>query len=183
MEICQTRIWVSEEPAKSVCSSADQAIDRHCGGSPLPATSGFSSSTWFLLSRSQILMAGPVAAQSQYRFGEKHSELMVSAWLRSQSMALASLPPEAQRDPSGDMVTVLRYPVWPMWLVLSLQLVRFHTLTYLSQPQLTMMGFWLLGEKRTQDTQSPWPSSWMVYLHWARVFHSLMVLSREPETI
>ena len=98
-------------------------------------------------------------------------------------MALASLPPEAQRDPSGDMVTVLRYPVWPMWLVLSLQLVRFHTLTYLSQPQLTMMGFWLLGENRTQDTQSPCPSSWMVYLHCASVFHSLMVLSREPETI
>merc|ERR1719245_2961515 len=94
-------------------------------------------------------------------------------------MALASLPPEAQREPSGDMVTVLRYPVWPMWLVLSLQLVRFHTLTYLSHPQLTMMGFWLLGEKRTQDTQSPWPSSWMVYLHWASVFHSLVVLPAE----
>lgn len=57
------------------------------------------------------------------------------------------------------------------------------TLTYLSQPQDTIMGLELLGENLTQDTQSAWPSSWMVYLHWARVFHSLIVLSREPETI
>ena len=57
------------------------------------------------------------------------------------------------------------------------------TLTYLSQPQDTIMGLELLGENLTQDTQSAWPSSWMVYLHWARVFQSLMVLSREPETI
>ncbi len=57
------------------------------------------------------------------------------------------------------------------------------TLTYLSQLADTMMGFWLLGENLTQDTQSWWPSSWMVYLHWARVFHSLMVLSRLPDTI
>merc|ERR1719318_432383 len=86
-------------------------------------------------------------------------------------MALASLPPEAQREPSGDMVTVFRYPVCPMWLVLSLQLVRFHTFTYLSHPVETMMGLALLGENLTVETQS-----WMVYLHWARVFHSLMVL-------
>merc|ERR1719318_2429939 len=95
-------------------------------------------------------------------------------------MALASLPPEAQREPSGDMVTVFRYP---MWLVLSLQLVRFHTFTYLSHPAETMMGLALLGENLTQDTQSWCPSSWMVYLHWARVFHSLMVLSLAAETI
>merc|ERR1719318_2486485 len=123
-------------------------------------------------------------------------------------MALASLPPEAQREPSGDMVTVFRYPVCPMWLVLSLQLVRFHTFTYLSHPAETtmglvlslrlvrfhtftylshpaetMMGLALLGENLTQDTQSWCPSSWMVYLHWARVFHSLMVLSLAAETI
>jgi len=38
-----------------------------------------------------------------------------------------TFPPEAHRDPSGDTVTVFRYPVWPMWLVFSLQLARFHT--------------------------------------------------------
>jgi len=53
-------------------------------------------------------------------FGEKHRLLIVSTWsrvykcfpsLRSQSIALASLPPDAQREPSGDMVTVFKYPV------------------------------------------------------------------------
>merc|ERR1719464_562087 len=68
-----------------------------------------------------------------------------------------------------------------MWFVLSLQLVRFHTLTYLSQPAETLMGLLVLGENRTQLTQSWWPSSVMVYLHWASVFHSLMVLSQEPD--
>lgn len=71
-----------------------------------------------------------------YLLGEKQRPLMVSTWsrvyrclpsLRSQSIALASLPPEAQREPSGDIVTVFKYPVWPMWLVLSLQLVKFQT--------------------------------------------------------
>lgn len=38
-----------------------------------------------------------------------------------------TFPPEAHRDPSGDTVTVFRYPVWPMWLVFSLQFARFHT--------------------------------------------------------
>lgn len=34
------------------------------------------------------------------------------------------------------------------------------TLTSLSQPQDTMMGLLLLGEKRTQDTHSEWLSSY-----------------------
>lgn len=34
------------------------------------------------------------------------------------------------------------------------------TLTILSQPQETMMGLLLLGEKRTHDTHSEWLSSW-----------------------
>lgn len=34
------------------------------------------------------------------------------------------------------------------------------TLTILSQPQETMMGLLLFGEKRTQDTHSVWDSSW-----------------------
>jgi len=158
-----------------------------------PGISGLkSSSTKFLLSRSQTLMLGPEAAQSQYLLGEKVKLWMVSLLsnvykclpsLRSQSMALASLPPLAQSEPSGDRVTVLRYPVWPMWFVFSLQLVRFHTLTYLSHPQETMMGLALFGENLTQLTQSEWPSSWMVYLHWAKVFHNLIVLSRLAETI
>merc|ERR1719309_777043 len=181
-------------PANRVWPSADQAMDRHWGGSARaePGTSGLNSSTMFFDSRSQTLIVGPVAEHSQYLLGEKQRPLMVSMWsrvyrcfpsLRSQSIALVSLPPEAQREPSGDMVTVLRYPLWPMWLVLSLQLVRFHTFTYLSHPADTMMGFWLLGENLTHDTQSLWPSSWMVYLHWARVFHSLMVLSLAADTI
>lgn len=56
--------------------------------------------------------------------------------------------------------------------------------TSLSHPPDTMIGLLVTGEKRTQDTHSVWPSgSPMVYLHSPRVFHSLMVLSREPETI
>merc|ERR1719160_472718 len=39
------------------------------------------------------------------------------------------------------------------------------------------------GENATQLTQSVCISSVMVYLHSASVFHSLMVLSRLPETI
>merc|ERR1719318_282390 len=121
-------------------------------------------------------MEGPVAAQSQYLLGLKVRALIASWWskverclpsFKSHSMALASFPPEAQREPSGDIVTVVRY----------------HTFTYLSHPAETMMGLALLGENLTQDTQSWCPSSWMVYLHWARVFHSLMVLSLAAETI
>jgi hypothetical protein len=86
--------------------------------------------------------------------------------------------PEAHREPSGDTVTVLMYPVWPTRLVRSLQLVRFHTLTILSQPPDTMMGLEVTGEKRTQLTHPVCASeSWIVYLHSPRVFHSLMVRS------
>uniref|UniRef100_A0A8R7TZM0 Uncharacterized protein n=1 Tax=Triticum urartu TaxID=4572 RepID=A0A8R7TZM0_TRIUA len=51
-----------------------------------------------------------------------------------------------------------------------------------------MVGAKLLGEKRTQDTQPVWPSPPprsppMVYLHSPRVFQSLMVRSRDAETI
>ncbi len=56
-----------------------------------------------------------------------------------------------------------------------------HTLTSLSQPADTMIGLVVTGEKRTQETHSVWPSgSPMVYLHSPSVFHSLIVLSREP---
>ena len=58
------------------------------------------------------------------------------------------------------------------------------TLTSLSQPAETMVGMAVTGEKRTQDTHSVWPSgSAMVYLQSPSVFHSLMVLSRDPDTI
>lgn len=40
-----------------------------------------------------------------------------------------------------------------------------------------------MGEVLTQETQSWWPLSWTVYLHWARVFQSLIVLSLAAETI
>ena len=56
-------------------------------------------------------------------------------------------------------------------------------MTSLSQPEETITGFWGFGEKRTQETQSVWPLSVMVYLQSPRVFHNLMVRSREPETI
>ncbi len=46
-----------------------------------------------------------------------------------------------------------------------------------------MTGFWGLGENRTHETHSVWPLSVMVNLQSPRVFHSLMVRSREPETI
>lgn len=56
-------------------------------------------------------------------------------------------------------------------------------MTTLSQPHETMSGLLAEGEKRTQLTHSVWPSSWIVYLHSPSVFHSLIVLSRAPETI
>ena len=58
-----------------------------------------------------------------------------------------------------------------------------RTLTSLSQELETMTGFWGLGLKRTQETHSVWPLSVIVYLQSPSVFHSLMVRSREPETI
>merc|ERR1719221_1100033 len=101
----------------------------------------------------------------------------------SHNMAVPSLPPEPHKEPSGEMVMVYRTPVCPAKLVFSLQLFRFQTLINLSQPQETISGFLAEGENLTQETQSVWFSSVMVYLHSARVFHSLMVLSRDPETI
>lgn len=84
----------------------------------------------------QILMEGPKAAHSQYLLGEKHSDVMMSLWskvwrclpsFKSHSIAFMSLPPEAQREPSGETVTVFKYPEWPKWLIFSLQLVRCQT--------------------------------------------------------
>ena len=86
-------------------------------------TIGRSSSTMLLLSKSQILIPEAVAAQSQYLFGLKVNALMVSPAsseykcfpsLRSQSMVIPSFPPEAQRDPSGEIVMLLMYPVCPI---------------------------------------------------------------------
>merc|ERR1719238_1150013 len=70
---CQTLIRLSEYPANSVCPSALQARERRCGGSARadPGTSGLSSSTRFLLSKSHTLMVGPVAEHNQYLLGEK----------------------------------------------------------------------------------------------------------------
>lgn len=58
-----------------------------------------------------------------------------------------------------------------------------QTLTSLSHPALTMTGFCGLGENLTQETHSVWPLSVMVNLQSPKVFHSLIVLSRDPETI
>mmetsp|Transcript_51923 Transcript_51923/g.121097 ORF Transcript_51923/g.121097 Transcript_51923/m.121097 type:complete len:211 (-) Transcript_51923:82-714(-) len=98
-------------------------------------------------------------------------------------MTVPSLPPDAQRDPSGDTVVVYTTPVWPTKFVRSLQLLRFHTFTNLSQPADTIKGILADGEKPTELTQSVCMSSIIVYLHSAKVFHSLMVLSRLPDTI
>lgn len=76
------------------------------------------------------------------------------------------------------------------------------TLTTLSHPQDTITGFIGLGLNRTHDTlrynfsislpynihhietnHSECPSSLMSNLHSPRVFHNLIVLSRDPETI
>jgi hypothetical protein len=81
-------------------------------------------SGWFLLrsamraldSKSQTLIEESVAAQSQYLVGEKIKALMVSPPSReykcfpsfkSHNLTDPSLPPEAQREPSGETVTEL----------------------------------------------------------------------------
>mmetsp|Transcript_5299 Transcript_5299/g.13241 ORF Transcript_5299/g.13241 Transcript_5299/m.13241 type:complete len:205 (+) Transcript_5299:268-882(+) len=139
-------------------------------------------------------MHSSVAAHSQYLLGEKTREWMISPAsseyrrlpsLRSHSIAVPSFPPDAQRLPSGDTHTVLRYPVCPMRSLRSLQFVSAQTFTRRSHPHETMRGTDWDGLKRTQDTHSEWPSASvpMVYLHSPRVFQSLMVLSRDPLTI
>merc|ERR1719231_1660542 len=101
----------------------------------------------------------------------------------SHNIVVPSLPPDAHRDPSGEIATVYTTPVWPARLVRNLQSLRFQTFTSLSQPAETMSGVFAEGEKATLLTQSVCMSSVIVYLHSARVFQSLMVLSRLPDTI
>merc|ERR1719487_875027 len=103
--------------------------------------------------------------------------------LTSHSMAVPSLPPDAHNEPSGEIEVEYTTPVWPTRFVRNLQLLKFHTFTSLSQPLDTMRGIFAEGEKETELTQSVCMSSTMVYLHSARVFQSLMVLSRLPDTI
>ena len=73
--------------------------------------------------------------------------------------------------------------VFEILLPAQARVAKKRTLTSLSQPEETMTGFWGLGENRTHETHSVWPLSVMVNLQSPRVFHSLMVRSREPETI
>merc|ERR1719198_666905 len=103
--------------------------------------------------------------------------------LTSHNMAVPSLPPEAQREPSGETAVVYTTPVWPTRFVFSLQLLRFHTFTSLSQPDDTMSGILADGENTTLLTQSVCMSESMVNLHSANVFHNLMDLSLLPDTI
>merc|ERR1719198_2804587 len=103
--------------------------------------------------------------------------------LTSHNIAVPSLPPEAQREPSGETVQVYTTPVWPTKFVRSLQLLKFQTLTSLSQPADTISGILADGENATLLTQSVCISSVIVYLHSASVFHNLIVLSRLPDTI
>lgn len=83
-----------------------------------------------------MMMLLAVAAHSQYRFGEN-----TSAWIsspavrlyrcldsfRSHSIVVPSLPPDAHSEPSGEIVTVLMYPVWPMWSVWMRHVLRVQT--------------------------------------------------------
>lgn len=46
-----------------------------------------------------------------------------------------------------------------------------------------MTGLAEFGENLTVETHSVWPSSVMLYLHSPRVFHNLMVLSLDEDTI
>jgi len=66
-----TRICLSIKPANNVWPSADHANDVHC-------FSDLTSSATVFVSKSHILIDVPLAAQSQYRFGEKHKALTVS---------------------------------------------------------------------------------------------------------
>ena len=78
--------------------------------------SGLSSSTFDFFSRSKIVIEEEVAAHSQYRLGEKTRAWISSPAcreyrcldsLRSHNMVVPSLPPDAHREPSGEIVTVL----------------------------------------------------------------------------
>lgn len=111
---------LSSYPANRVCPSALHAKDNGIGSAPNPVSLVcLISSTTDLVSKSQILIPTEVAAQSQYLFGEKVSALIRSpasseykclSSLRSQSIVTPSLPPEAQREPSGEIVIVDTYP-------------------------------------------------------------------------
>lgn len=164
--------------------SADHCKEIHSGFIAfldIVGSSGTSSATTDFDSKSQILIEDSVAAHNQYRQGEKLNAWMMSPpsssykcspLFKSQSIAAPSLPPEAQREPSGEQQTVLRYPVWPSRLVNSFRFVRLQTFTTLSHPPDTMSGAAGLGLNLTQETQSVWPSSAMVYLHSPRVFQT-----------
>ena len=163
----------------------------HAGTLPDSYPSGRRVATTILDSRSQILMESSVAAHNQYRLGEKTNPLMISPAsreynrlpsLRSQSMAVISLPPLAAREPSGETQTVFKYPECPIRSLRSLQLVKFQTFTKRSHPAETMRGTDWEGENRTQETHSEWPSAspLMMYLHSPRVFQRRIVPSRDP---
>ena len=77
----QALIKLSVYPANSVCPSALHAKLTHSGSLlflPTAVYSGFNSSTLLFFSRSKMMMELDVAAQSQYRFGEK-----TRAWISS----------------------------------------------------------------------------------------------------
>lgn len=93
-----------------------------------------------------------VAAHNQYLVGLKTKLWMISPAsreykcfpsLRSHNMVVPSLPPLAQRDPSGETVTVFTYPVCPIKLVFNLQFCKFQTFTTLSHPPEMMTGLWV----------------------------------------
>merc|ERR1711904_221024 len=101
--------------------------------------------------------------------------------LRSHNMATPSLPPDAHREPSGETVTALMYPVWPTRLVRSLQLDSCHTLTSLSQPPDTMSGWEALGEKATERTSLSCPTKRRVVRPVLRS-HRRSVPSHDPDS-
>ncbi|KAH3672210.1 hypothetical protein WICPIJ_010101 [Wickerhamomyces pijperi] len=98
-------------------SGADQAKEIASGSLALPevANSGFNSSTKTLSCKLKTLMEEAVAAVNQYLFGEKAKAWTSSpagkvykafCWFKSHKMILPSLPAEATKVPSGEMVMV-----------------------------------------------------------------------------
>lgn len=90
----------------------DQANEIHSGVLP-EATSGFNSSIKVLSFKWKTLTEVEVATANQNLFGEKAKALISSPTSKVNKRVLEakshnwiepSLPPEAQRDPSGEMV-------------------------------------------------------------------------------
>src|SRR3989338_7202182 len=113
-----------------------------------------------LSSRFQTMICLLVAAQTQYRVGEKATSLMGSSHVSeykllppsmSHIVMERSLEAEAQSEPSGETSSDVMASEWPpLRVYLHEKSSRDQTLTTLSKPPETKMPADALGEKRTQ---------------------------------